>query len=174
MTLIRTTAARVCETPPESLVEQLLEQMLYRTGRKAAPAEQSSWRRSLPVLAADLADAGLGSWRDLDLVETHDCFTSTFYMAIDHFGLTPPGQSFRAIEDGTIARGGACPFNPSGGLIGLGHPVGATGVRMVWDLARQVSGRAGDCQVEGARRGASLNIGGSATTSVSVVVTRGA
>ena len=125
-------------------------------------------------IADALADAGLGSWRDLDLVETHDCFTSTFYMAIDHFGLTPPGQSFRAIEDGTIARGGACPFNPSGGLIGLGHPVGATGVRMVWDLARQVGGRAGDCQVEGARRGASLNIGGSATTSVSVVVTRGA
>ena len=44
---------------PESLVEKMLEQMLYRTGRRAAPAEQSSWKRSLPILAADLADAGL-------------------------------------------------------------------------------------------------------------------
>lgn len=123
-----------------------------------------------------LAQAGLEgpeAWRGLDLVETHDCFTSTFYMAIDHFGLTPPGQSFRAIEDGTVAFDGACPFNPSGGLIGLGHPVGATGVRMVLDAARQVSGHAGDCQVEGARRAATLNIGGSATTSVCFVVAKG-
>lgn len=59
---------------PESLVEQLLEQMLYRTGRRAAPAEQSSWKRSLPVLAADLADAGLG---DVEmLVEYHLPLTS--------------------------------------------------------------------------------------------------
>lgn len=124
-------------------------------------------------VADALASAGLGSWEQLDLVETHDCFTSTFYMAIDHFGLTPPGQSFRAIDDGTIARGGACPFNPSGGLIGLGHPVGATGVRMVLDASRQVCGGAGDYQVEGAKRAATLNIGGSATTAVSFVVARG-
>jgi acetyl-CoA C-acetyltransferase len=117
-----------------------------------------------------LAEAGLASWEDVDLVETHDCFTSTFYMAIDHLGLTPPGESFRAIEEGVIARGGACPFNPSGGLIGLGHPVGATGVRMLLDVARQVGGTAGDTQVEGARRAATLNIGGSTTTVVSFVV----
>lgn len=74
VTLIRTTAARVRETKPDSLVEQLLEQMLYRTGRKAAPAEQASWKRSLPVLAADLADAGLG---DVEmLVEYHLPLTS--------------------------------------------------------------------------------------------------
>ena len=60
VTLIRTTADRVRGMAPESLVEQLLEQMLYRTGHRAAPGEQSSWKRSLPVFAADLADAGLG------------------------------------------------------------------------------------------------------------------
>jgi hypothetical protein len=59
---------------PESLVEQLLEQMLYRTGRRAAPAEQTSWKRSLPILAADLVDAGLG---DIEmLVEYHLPLTS--------------------------------------------------------------------------------------------------
>ncbi|WP_328589400.1 DUF2075 domain-containing protein [Mycolicibacter terrae] len=74
MTLIRTTADRLIGMAPESLVEQLLEQMLYRTGRRAAPAEQSSWKRSLPVLAADLADAGLG---DVEmLVEYHLPLTS--------------------------------------------------------------------------------------------------
>lgn len=120
-----------------------------------------------------LADAGVGSWQGLDVVETHDCFTSTFYMAIDHFGLTAPGESWRAIEEGVIAPGGACPFNPSGGLIGLGHPVGATGVRMLLDVAHQVTDRAGAVQIEGARRGATLNIGGSATTSVCLVVEAG-
>ncbi len=74
MTLIRTTANRLIGMTPESLVEQMLEQMLYRTGRRAAPAEQSSWKRSLPVLAADLADAGLG---DVEmLVEYHLPLTS--------------------------------------------------------------------------------------------------
>lgn len=114
--------------------------------------------------------AGIGGPGDLDGIETHDCFTSTEYMAIDHFGLTPPGQCGRAIEDGTIEFGGRLPVNPSGGLIGGGHPVGATGARMVLDAARQVSGCAGDYQVPGARRFATLNIGGSCATVVSFVI----
>lgn len=114
--------------------------------------------------------AGIAQVDQLDGIETHDCFTTTEYMAIDHFGITAPGQSWQAIEDGTIGFKGRLPINPSGGLIGAGHPVGATGVRMVLDAARQVSGRAGDCQVEGAKRFATLNLGGSATTVVSFVV----
>jgi acetyl-CoA C-acetyltransferase len=93
-------------------------------------------------------------------------------MAIDHFGITPPGESWRAIEAGDIEIGGRIPVNPSGGLIGLGHPVGATGVRMMLDCFKQVTGRAGDYQVEAARNFATLNIGGSATTTVSFVVGR--
>jgi acetyl-CoA C-acetyltransferase len=107
---------------------------------------------------------------DLDGIEVHDCFTTTEYMAIDHLGLTPPGQSWQAIEDGRIERGGALPINPSGGLIGGGHPVGATGVRMLLDATRQVTGRAGDCQIAGADTFATLNLGGSATTVASFVV----
>ncbi|MFC3052586.1 acetyl-CoA acetyltransferase [Kordiimonas pumila] len=109
---------------------------------------------------------------DLDAIETHDCFTTTEYMAIDHFGITKPGESWKAIEDSTIAFDGKLPVNPSGGLIGLGHPVGATGARMVLDAAKQVAGKAGDYQVEGARRVGTLNIGGSATTTVSFIVGR--
>lgn len=113
--------------------------------------------------------AGIAQPWDLDLIETHDCFSITEYMAIDHFGLTARGQSWRAVEDGTIAKGGRLPINPSGGLIGLGHPVGATGVRMALDAHRQVTGSAGACQIEGARRAGTLNIGGSATTTVACV-----
>jgi acetyl-CoA C-acetyltransferase len=125
-------------------------------------AIDDAWRR-----------AGIAGVEALDGIETHDCFTSTEYMAIDHFGLVPPGQSWQAIEDRTIELGGRCPVNPSGGLIGVGHPVGATGARMLLDAGRQVTGTAGDYQVEGAKTFGTLNIGGSLGTVVSLVVGRG-
>ncbi len=114
--------------------------------------------------------AGVSDLSQIDLVETHDCFTTTEYMAIDHLGLTAPGESWKAIEDGSIEMTGRLPINPSGGLIGLGHPVGATGVRMALDAFKQVTGQAGGYQVEGAKTAQTLNIGGSTTTTVSLVV----
>ncbi len=122
-----------------------------------AGAVHDAWRR-----------AGIAGADDLDGVELHDCFTITEYVLLSQLGLDPR----RAIEDGDIALGGALPINPSGGLIGAGHPVGATGVRMVVDAARQVTGRAGDYQIDGARRVQTLNIGGSFTTVASFVVAR--
>lgn len=107
---------------------------------------------------------------DLDVIETHDCFSVSEYMAIDHFGITPAGKSWQAIEDGVIDVDGQLPINPSGGLLGLGHPVGATGVRMLLDGARQVTNRAGNYQVSGATKVGLLNIGGSATTVASFIV----
>lgn len=117
------------------------------------------------------ARAGL-SLEAIDAVETHDCFAMTEYMAIDHLGLTAPGESWKAIEAGDIEIGGRLPINPSGGLIGCGHPVGATGVRMALDAFRQTTGAAGGGQVEGARNVQTLNIGGSTTTTVSLVIGR--
>jgi acetyl-CoA C-acetyltransferase len=169
--------------------------------RRGVPLEQLAWIRGwghrtapitlqakldasrdqpyvFPWLRAAIQDAfrraELPGVEAVDGIETHDCFTSTEYVAIDHFGITPPGQSWRAIEAGDIEIGGRIPVNPSGGLIGLGHPVGATGARMLLDCWKQVTGRAGDYQVYGAKRFATLNVGGSTTTSVSFVVERGA
>ncbi|NDR58354.1 thiolase domain-containing protein [Pseudoruegeria sp. M32A2M] len=114
--------------------------------------------------------AGIEGADQLDAVETHDCFAMTEYMAIDHLGITAPGESWKAIENGSIEKTGRIPVNPSGGLIGLGHPVGATGVRMIHDASQQVSGKAENCQVDGAGRVQTLNIGGSTTTTVSFIV----
>ena len=114
--------------------------------------------------------AGVPDVFAVDGLETHDCFSSSEYLAIDHVGITQPGESWKAVEAGVLERDGALPVNPSGGLIGGGHPVGATGVRMVLDATKQVTGRAGACQVEGARTFATLNIGGSTTTTVSFVI----
>lgn len=113
--------------------------------------------------------AGLGV-DDMDFFETHDCFTSSEYAAIGCFGITEPGKEYEAIESGRIAFDGDKPINPSGGLIGCGHPVGASGVRMLLDLYKQVTGTAGDYQVKGAKNGIMLNFGGSATTNYAYVV----
>jgi acetyl-CoA C-acetyltransferase len=114
--------------------------------------------------------AGFDRVAELDGLETHDCFSVTEYMAIDHSGLTAPGESWKAIEEGRITRDGDFPINPSGGLIGLGHPVGATGVRMVLDCARQVTGAAGGYQIPKAENMLTFNVGGSTTTCASFVV----
>jgi len=116
------------------------------------------------------ARAGIGGPEQLDAIETHDCFTINEYMAIDHFGITAPGEAWKAIEDGRIAADGDIPVNVSGGLMGVGHPVGATGVRMLLDASKQVTGRAGEYQVDGAKRVGTYNVGGSATTNCSFVV----
>jgi acetyl-CoA C-acetyltransferase len=116
------------------------------------------------------ARAGIAGPEDLDAIETHDCFSITEYMAIEHFGLTAPGEAWQAVESGRIAMEGDLPINPSGGLIGQGHPVGATGVRMLLDAACQTTGQAGDMQVAGAKTIATYNVGGSGTTNVSFIV----
>lgn len=112
---------------------------------------------------------------DIDVFETHDCFTSSEYAAISAFGITEPGKEYEAVEAGRIAFDGDKPINPSGGLIGCGHPVGASGVRMFLDIYKQVSGTAGTYQVkkengENPRNGMMLNIGGTATTNYVFVV----
>lgn len=117
--------------------------------------------------------ADIAGHDDLDGIETHDCFTISEYVAIDNFGITEPGQAWQAIENGTIEMEGKLPINASGGLIGLGHPVGATGVRMMLDAYKQTTGQAGDYQIEDAKRVATLNIGGSLTTVASFIVGTG-
>jgi acetyl-CoA C-acetyltransferase len=122
------------------------------------------------AFADALGRAGLATVDDLDAVEVHDCFAASGYAAIDHLGITAPGDSWKAIEAGELERDGRIPLNPGGGLIGGGHPVGATGVRMAVDALRQVTATAGPTQVEGARRVGTLNIGGSTATTCSLIV----
>lgn len=114
--------------------------------------------------------AGIAGTDELDAIETHDCMTPSEYLAIDHFGITAAGESFKAVEEGWLERDGKMPVNASGGLIGGGHPVGATGARMLVDSMKQVTGTAGDYQVDGAERVATLNIGGSTATTASFIV----
>jgi acetyl-CoA C-acetyltransferase len=91
----------------------------------------------LPHVRSTITDAwrraGIADVNGIQGIETHDCFTTSEYMAIDHFGITKPGESWKAVEEGWLEIGGKHPINASGGLIGAGHPVGCTGVRQLLD-----------------------------------------
>ena len=99
---------------------------------------------------------------DLDLVETHDCFTIAELIEYEAMGLTPRGEGARAILEGWTEKDGRLPINPSGGLKSKGHPVGATGVSMHVLAAMQVTGQAGDMQIPGASLAGVMNMGGAA------------
>jgi len=110
---------------------------------------------------------------DIDFAEVHDCFTIAELLTYEAMGLTHKGQGARALEDGTVYRGGALPVNLSGGLKAKGHPVGATGVSMHALAFRQLTNQAGDLQVPGADLGLLFNMGGSAVANyVSVLEAR--
>ena len=125
----------------------------------------------LRTAITDALDRARVDLDDLDGLEIHDCFSMSEYLTIDHLGLTAPGRSFEAIDSGAIERGGALPINPSGGLLGGGHPVGASGIRMLLDASAQVSDRAGDMQIDGANTFGTVNFGGSTATCVTLVAT---
>ncbi len=103
---------------------------------------------------------------DIDLAEVHDCFTIAEIMAIEACGFCEPGGGGAISEAGDTGLGGRLPVNPSGGLKAKGHPVGATGVAQVAEIALQLRGEAGDRQVEGARTGLAQNMGGSGGSSI--------
>ncbi len=113
---------------------------------------EEAWRRAFRQAGATLDD--------LDVVETHDCFTIAELMQYEAMGLTPRGEGARAIEEGWTEKDGRLPVNPSGGLKSKGHPIGATGVSMHVMAAMQASGRAGEMQIEGATLSGVFNMGG--------------
>ena len=97
--------------------------------------------------------------REVDVAEVHDCFTIAELVATEDLGLVPRGDSGRAVESGETSVHGRLPVNPSGGLIAKGHPVGASGVGQIYDLALQLRGEAAN-QVEDANVGLAHSMGG--------------
>jgi acetyl-CoA acetyltransferase len=104
-------------------------------------------------------EAGLGP-RDIDVVELHDAFTIAELLYYEALGLTDQGGSADMLRRGDTALGGRVPVNPSGGLLAKGHPLGATGVAQMVEIAWQLQGRAEGRQVEGARVGLTQCTGG--------------
>ena len=106
---------------------------------------------------------------DLSFVETHDCFTIAELIEYEAMGLTKIGEGYKAIEEGWVQKTGKLPINPSGGLKSKGHPVGATGVSQHVMSAMQLTGEAGDMQINKANLAGIFNMGGASVANLSLI-----
>ena len=102
--------------------------------------------------------AGVGP-SDLDLVELHDCFATAELVHYDNLMLCDEGGAVDFFESGAPWRTGSMPVNVSGGLQSKGHPISATGIANIWEVAQHVRGECGDRQIEGAKIGLAHVIG---------------
>jgi len=123
-------------------------------------AQQQADFNAVTRLAAKTAYemAGLGA-EDIDLVELHDCFATAEIVHYENLGLCGEGEGGALIDSGATALGGRTPVNVSGGLLSKGHPLGATGIANMYEVATHLRGTAGARQVEGARLGLTHVVG---------------
>ena len=118
-----------------------------------------------------LSDAKI-TLEDLSFVETHDCFTIAELIEYEAMGLTKIGEGYKAIEEGWVQKTGKLPINPSGGLKSKGHPVGATGVSQHVMSAMQLTGEAGDMQINKANLAGIFNMGGASVANYVSILER--
>ena len=110
--------------------------------------------------------------KDIDVLELHDSFSIGEIILTEDVGICEKGQGGKTLEEGITEIGGKFPVNTSGGLKARGHPIGATGVAQIVELALQLRGDADKRQVDGAEKGLAVNIGGTAATSIVHIVGR--
>lgn len=126
------------------------------------PAAEQSAKRAL-------AAAGM-SPDDIDVFELHDSFTVMAALSLEAAGFAERGKGWELARDGQIRRDGRIPISTFGGLKARGNPVGATGIYQIVELVQQLRGKAGDCQVPGARVGMAQNLGGTGATAVTHIL----
>ena len=115
------------------------------------------------VTAGRLAyeEAGIREPRkEIDLASVHDCFSITELLNYEDLGFSPRGKGKEDIDAGTFALDGELPVNTDGGLKCFGHPVGASGLRMIYEIYKQLQGKAGPRQIKDAVTGLTHNLGG--------------
>jgi acetyl-CoA C-acetyltransferase len=101
--------------------------------------------------------------REIGFAEVHDCFTSTELFNIGDLGFVDPPTANEAVKEGVTEVQGDIPINPSGGLKCFGHPIGATGCRMLYEVTKQLQGQADGMQVKDSALGLAHNLGGPAS-----------
>jgi len=122
------------------------------SGSYQTPVDLVRWETDRRGCELAYKKAGLGP-DDLDLVECHDAFSIAEILHYEALGLCAEGDGGRLVAEGATRLGGRVPVNVSGGLIGRGHPLGATGVAQIVEIVTQLRGEAGARQVENARVG---------------------
>lgn len=142
------------------------------SGNFQAPGDLTSFPETTRAARMACEQASIGI-EDVHLFEVHDCFAIAEIMHYEDLGLCEVGAGGHLAESGATAPNGKRPVNPSGGMIGKGHPLGASGVAQLVELTEQLRGHSGARQVEGAQVGLAHCIGGftlAAPASVAVTI----
>lgn len=137
---------------------------LSRRDPTAFEGARRAWQKAREVSGLEM--------EDLDLVETHDCFTIAELIEYEAMGLAEPGEGYRLVQEGYTQKDGTLPVNPSGGLKAKGHPVGATGVSQHVMACLQLMDEGGDMQIAGAETVGVFNMGGAAVTNYVSIMER--
>ena len=139
------------------------------------PADPTELQTIKKAAHQAMADAGI-TIDQVGTIETHDCFSIAGVLATEALGLAKNGEGCDYVAAGNTARDGAMPMNTTGGLIGWGHPTGATGVHQAVTIWQQLTGKAGDAQIDikdDRPYGMTINMGGDDVTVVAIVYKRG-
>jgi acetyl-CoA C-acetyltransferase len=151
----------------ESLARKFSKQPVWLDGMACATASMSVLRRENLTGLPSAEKAGHDAYAmagvtadDVKVAEVHDCFTVAEIMAYEDLGFCPKGQGGPFIQDRQTYIGGKVAVNVDGGLKAKGHPIGATGVSMTVEIAKQLRGECGERQVPDADVGLTHNVGG--------------
>ncbi len=163
----------------EDVVEEYTENPIRVAGVGAASERVGLFQRDSYTSISSSKTAGRKAYEmadieptDLDFAEVHDCFAIAELLAYEDLGFCDRGDAYRLLEDGATDLDGELPVNASGGLKSKGHPIGATGAGQVAEAFKQLSGKAGDRQVEDPQYGLTHNVGGSGGGAVVHVLER--
>jgi acetyl-CoA acetyltransferase len=151
----------------EDRAREISKKAVWLDGMACATASMSILRRpnlvglpSAEKAAADAYKMAEVGPDDIDVAEVHDCFTIAEIMAYEDLGFCKKGEGGRFISERQPYIGGNVAVNVDGGLKAKGHPIGATGVSMTYEIAKQLRGEAEERQVPNARVGLTHNVGG--------------
>ena len=139
---------------------------LYETSYDYTTILEAEACASRAYKKAGITDPG----KQLDLVELHDCFSITEIVLYEALGLSPRGQGWKDALEGKYTLTGQLPVNTDGGLKAMGHPIGASGIRMVYENWLQMHGRAGKRQLENVHLGMAQCLGGKPWNSLCGIV----
>ena len=131
---------------------------------------------AIPKAAKQAMESAGVTIDQIGTIETHDCFSIAGILAVEGLGLAAKGEGADWVDEGNTARDGYMPMNTTGGLIGWGHPTGATGVHQAVTIWQQLTGKAGDAQInisDDRPYGMTINMGGDDVTVVAIVYKRG-
>jgi len=151
-----------------------IKALSFIAGPAEGPLSQEYDFTTFPEVVSSASDAykqaGVNNPRDeISMAEVHDCFTPTELVLYEDLGFSERGQGWQDVLDGTFELDGKLPVNPDGGLKSFGHPIGASGLRMQYEMWLQLRGEAGERQIDSPKLGLTHNLGGQPGRCVSFV-----